>query len=461
MGRSNYAGEVFGKKVTFQEFNAALIATRNQMLMQFGDEFLKQADQINLEPQAWERIILLIEAKRRKIKLGDEEVISFIRRYPLFLRNEKFDYPTYEYFIKSYFFAQPRVFEEQIRENLKVARLYEAITQDVKLTEDQIRDAYIKENEQISVFFLSAPVKDFQDQVSLDEALLRDYFTQNQEVFKRPASFNLEYLNIEYTPEQKTADIKYREEKVKQIYRKLKKKNDLVKLAKELALELKESGFFNLDQPIPGIGWSIEIIALLDRLKIGQLSGLIKTENGWYILRLKEKKEAHVPPFEEIENEIKAKFLKIKSKELARHSLKQALSKLKEIPQPQEADFENIAKEFNGSTSLTIDPERSRRVNLKSGSTELFRRASYIPGIGSSDAFFLALSKVGDGRVSEIIEMEQDFFVIKLKQRVEIEEEKYLKEKEEFTKKLNFKEKEKRFIEFFLDLKRKAGLKIF
>ena len=83
MGRSNYAGEVFGKKVTFQEFNAALIATRNQMLMQFGDEFLKQADQINLEPQAWERIILLMEAKRRKIKVDDEAVIGFIRRYPL------------------------------------------------------------------------------------------------------------------------------------------------------------------------------------------------------------------------------------------------------------------------------------------------------------------------------------------------------------------------------------------
>ena len=72
---SPYLGIIFGRKISFLEYKDALDAVRNQAIIQFGDNFQEIEKNLNLESQAWERLLLLAEAKKRKISASDREVI--------------------------------------------------------------------------------------------------------------------------------------------------------------------------------------------------------------------------------------------------------------------------------------------------------------------------------------------------------------------------------------------------
>lgn len=446
MSASNYAGRAFGKKITLQEFREALLATRSQLIMQMGEGFIEQENQIDLKPLVWDRIILLHEAKRRKIKVDDKRVTEFIQSYPLFLRDEGFDYPTYKHIVESVFRMPPRLLEEKIREDLMLSELFEQITSGVNFTPEQVKEIYKKEYEKISVAFLSASAKNFEDKVNLTDDQIKDYFMANQDRFRTPPSFNLEYLNIESPSKDKSYNLQKEEGRIKQIYLRLRREPDFAKIAKQFSLEMKETGFFSLSEPIPGIGWSAQLIGIIEELRPGQISPPIQTQKGWYILKLKQKKGPYIPPFEEIKTAVRDKLIQSKANQLARKTLGTALSKLRQAQEvdPLRTDLKTIAEEFG----------------INSGVTDLFSRSSYISGIGSSDSFFAAVSGLKQGEVSEIVEMEQGLFVIKLKQSIPIDEERYEKEKEDFARKLIFKEKQARFTEFLLELRRKADLKI-
>ncbi|MDD5505600.1 MAG: SurA N-terminal domain-containing protein, partial [Candidatus Omnitrophica bacterium] len=122
------AGKIFGKDVSNQEFKKALSAARTAAILQFGDNFPKVEKYLNLESQAWERLILLREAKNRKLDIADQEVINTIQNAPYFQKKSVFDNKTYTEILRYVFAVQPRTFEEQMRQNLILAKLYNQVT---------------------------------------------------------------------------------------------------------------------------------------------------------------------------------------------------------------------------------------------------------------------------------------------------------------------------------------------
>ena len=56
---ATYAGRIFGRNISFLEYRDALDAVKNTAIMQFGDNFPEIEKVLNLESQAWMRIILL------------------------------------------------------------------------------------------------------------------------------------------------------------------------------------------------------------------------------------------------------------------------------------------------------------------------------------------------------------------------------------------------------------------
>jgi peptidyl-prolyl cis-trans isomerase D len=419
------------------------MATRNQALILWGDEFFKLEKQLNLEAQAWDRLVLLEEVNRRRIKASDEEVAAVIQGYPFFQKDAKFDLEIYERLLKYMFYTQPRVFEEQMRDNIKIRKLYETVTFEIKLTPQEIRNEYKKENEEARVDYLAALPSNFIAGVVVEEKEIEEYFKKNILQFKKPETFNLEYMQLLYAPEAKEADIKIIDEKAQSVFLSLKKKNMQV-AAKENALEIKETGFFSLNDPIPGIGWSPEIIAIVNKLKNGQLAPLIHTPKGWYFIKLKENRQPYLPAFEEVKKEAREKLIQAKSKATAKKKIEAALSKIRDMYKinPRAIDFNKLAKEFN----------------LKSDQTQFFKRASYIPGIGTSDKFFNGIADIKVGEVSTILDLEQGFYIVRLKEFKNIDEQEYLKEKEGFSSRLLSLRKEKVFLDFLEGLKKEATL---
>lgn len=143
----NYAGEIFGKKVSFSEYQAALSACRIRAQMLLGEEFFKIQKYLNLEDQAWEWLILKEEIKKKKIKVTDEQVIAEISKHPLFQYKGKFTREFYLRFL-NYLRTSPKEFEEQIRTQLGFTRLFKEVTKEVSLTEEEIREKYKEEQKE-------------------------------------------------------------------------------------------------------------------------------------------------------------------------------------------------------------------------------------------------------------------------------------------------------------------------
>ncbi|PIP20745.1 MAG: hypothetical protein COX40_03010 [Candidatus Omnitrophica bacterium CG23_combo_of_CG06-09_8_20_14_all_40_11] len=468
---TTYAGKISGRKVSELEYKDALDAVRNQAIIQFGDNLSEIEKKLNLESLVWDRLVLLAEAKKRKIKTTDQEVIELIQSYPFFqTKKGQFDNQIYSQMLRYEFRTQPRIFEEQTRSTLILSKLYKEITGNLNLNEEEIKKEYQKLNEQINLYYIASLPSDFIKDITATEEEIKDYFIKNSFQFKQPLSFNIEYISLASEDKNETA-IK---DKIRKLALRLSKKEDFTNAAKELNLEVKETGLFSQTDPMPGIGWSPQILSLISKLKIGEFAPPIYIDKYYYILRLKERKESHIPDFERIKDKVKEAFIKEKAKDTAQQKIEDALKELKTayktnptgialpIPIKEGANPTGIAlpipiKERANPKSIDFD-KIAKIYGLKSGSTNFFRYGSYIEGIGASDNFFTAAVDLKEDAHSGIIEMPSGFYIIKLKSKIPVDENKFREEKPEFAKKLLLQKREEYFSRFLQELKRKAQL---
>lgn len=423
-------GRIYGKRISSLEFRDSLEAVKNQAIMQFGDNFSEIQRYLNLESQAWTRLLLLYETARRRIKASNQEVIEAIENNPLFQRNGKFDNKIYNELLQYVFRTQPRVFEEQTRQSLVISKLYSKITEGVSLKDDAVKEEYRKANEQLSIYYIAGIIADFAKDIKPTQEQLLKFFAENSLQFKQPLSFNLDYIVLES------------EEAAKNAAAIAAKTKSLDKAAAELKITVKETGLFGQTDAIPGIGWSPDILMLASKLKIGEVSPPVKVDKYCYILKLKERKDPYIPEYASIEGKLKHTFVQEEAKKLAGQKTDACLKELKEAYQknPKSADFNKFAKNFG----------------LKSDSTGLFKFGSYIENIGVSDEFWKAAQGLKDNEFSGVIAMPPGFYIIKLKEKVPPDENKFAQEKEAFTQRLLGQKKEEYFNKFLEELKRKA-----
>ncbi len=420
-------GKISGAKVSFLEFREAIEATRNALTIQFGDNIRELEKILDLESRAWERLVLLHEAKRRKIKVSDQEVVESIQKNPIFLKKGIFDNFTYNQMLKYVFRAQPRSFEEQTRQNLMIYKLFNLATMDVRLKDNEIKDAYRKENEKISLDYIAGVPVELEKEINPTDRELKEYYDKNTLDFKLPLSFNLEYLKLDS------------QNKVNDIFSRLEKGDDFLKIAQDLNIQVIETGAFNQTDPIPGIGQSEQLIEMFSKAKQGQVMPAFLINEQNYIIRMKERRDAFIPDFENAKTKVKEVVLKNKAKILAREKIEKALKKLKEIyiTNPKALNFDNTAREFG----------------LKSSTTDLFKAESYLENIGKTTELFKQAMQLKENEFSPVIEMPSGLYIIKVKIFVPVDEKKFEEEKESFTKNLLAQKKEEFFLGFLQGLK--------
>ena len=435
----NYAGIVFGKQVSFDEFRDALRAWKTQLKLQYGEKAEQIAAALFDPTQAaWDRIILLQEAKRRKIHVTDADVIDMLTSLPFLQKDGKFDPQTYDLFAKYSLGEEPRLFEEQLRENLQMAAVFGQITRDVKVSDEEIRKEYERQNVQRRVKYVYFAANGYKDKVSVTDEEVRAFYEKSKEKFKVPPQINVAYIGAEY--DEKTSD-----EQKKAITDKLTKALSLARskgleeTAKELNLKFDETGFFGFEDPIPTLGWMPQLSGLLFDLQEGTLSKIVDSGRGVYLFKIREKKAARIPEFKEVKEKTKDALIGEKSKELAAGKAKEFLDSLKN----QSPLFESTAQ----TSGLTVKE------------TPFFSHESYIPELGMAQPIKDAAFVLKDDAIAQnTVEMEQGFYVLKSTGSVPFDEEKFKKEKDEFAKNLLEQKRNKVFDGFVDDLKKRADL---
>lgn len=485
--KSNYAGIVFGRKVSFREYQDSLLACRNLAVLKYGEAFGRVAKLLDLEKEAWQRLILLTQAKKEKIKVSDHEVIDLVTAVPLFHKGAAFDKNTYTVLLTHALHTSPREFEEQIRETITIQKLLDKVIAAVGLTDDEITAAYKNEYEKARAAYILIESGQFAEQIQPAYTELEQYYQLHQDELNKPEQVNAEYIALSFakdappvditeeeirdyyqrdyldkTQENNQAKTELTEELKKQIRETLKQEktraileNRIWEICEQFAeenssfagvaernnLEIKETGFFGPQDTIPGIGLSYEFIHTAFSLAEGEISNVLAVPDGYCILKVKEKRPPYLPPLEEIKKEVEQAVIAEQSLRMAEEKGGELLDALKKLRAQDNLNFSAAA----GKLGLTVK---------ESGE---FTRASYIPGIGQSAEFAQAALALTPGDISELIAVPNGFCILSLQEIIPVDEKRFAEEKENFAQLLLQQKKDAVLRVWLFNLERKAG----
>ena len=365
---SSFAGTIFGRKISLQDYAKSWRAVKNEAMMRY-ENFDKIYKQLRLEEEAWNRLILLHEAKRQRIKVSDEEIIDTIRNFPFLIRNDKFDNKFYERLLAETFRTPIREFEESIRGSLKITKLINKVAEDVSITNDELLKKYKETNEKIKIVYVTQSLRDFSEKTEVSENEIEEYYNTNAYRFKLPDHVNIEYIEFNYSDyegdiEIDDDEIRYyydthldefehpesiharhilleNEDRAADLLKKLKRGKDFLKMAKEHSVgPTKDTGgdlgYFEKGKMIP------EFEEAAFALKIGEISGVVKTQFGYHIIKLEDRKKEYTESLEEVEEKIKNILLKDTAESKAYEDALLAANSI-----TGSSDFEKVAGEHN------------------------------------------------------------------------------------------------------------------
>jgi parvulin-like peptidyl-prolyl isomerase len=348
--------------------------------------------------------------------------------------------------LEQVFKTTARQFEEDIRGSLIIERLRDAVIKDVTLTEEELRAAYRNENEKSRISYILVSPDEFKDGAAAEAAAIEAYYKNNAELFRVPDQANIEYLGFEYRDYQGDK-AKALEAAEKIDYALADKTKTLQDAARENSLLIKETGFFSPQGPIPQIGWFPDIQRAAFKLKVGETSGLIKSNmdfvNGYYIIRLKEKKPSYIPELAEVRDRVISKVKDAEAAKLAREEAYRLRTQITGLLKPGAGKFE----------------EAAAALKRQAKQSEPFARNGYIQAIGSASELGEAAFALKAGEISPVMKTEAGFCLFTTLEVTPVNEENFKKDREEFFKKTLESKKTASLSSWYADLMRRAGLK--
>lgn len=428
-GDSRYIGKIFGRQVDITEFKNTYKTIYIQASLRFGDEFKKVEPFLNISEQAWDRLILLKEAKNRHIKIKNSEVVEFIQEFPLFHnKNNAFDNKIYQH-ILTYLRTTPRDFEEQIRDTIKIEKLFKEVTDNINLDDKQAFDIYRDKNDKIKIDYISFLIKEYKQKIKFEEKEVREFYDRNSRLFFIPLAINLEYALIS------SKDSGELEKSIR------RNKTDLQKIAKDFNSQSKETGLFNIETIPLDLNLSKEAIQRMAMAKPDQIQ-IFNTAEGFYIIKLKEKTKDYLLPFNKVKDEVKETFIDLKAKELAKNAADSSLDALKKSSAASEGSFFKTSK----------------MLNLPIQSPKEFTRYDYIPDIGINKNFSQIAFSLDIGKFSDVIETPNGYFITFKKAYIVADEKSFSTQKEKLKQDYLQEKKQKAFDDFFKSLKKHTQL---
>lgn len=161
------------------------------------------------------------------------------------------------------------------------------------------------------------------DQDKISDADVKKFYDANTEEFKNPDTVKASHILFLVNKDDPEDVVKKKEEAAKKAAARANKKGeDFNKLAKELSEEpgAKESGgdlgFFAKDRMVP------EFADAAFSLKVGEISAPVRTQFGWHVIKVTDKKPAGTVPFEEVKDQITAYLKSTKQREEVQAVLK-------------------------------------------------------------------------------------------------------------------------------------------
>lgn len=443
-GGPQVAAYVGDGEVTLNEFERYYRNLESIYGQVYGDRMTPElARQMGLPMQALNQAvsqeILLAEARGMGLEVTDDELRDRILQEPAF-KDEQGRFvgeERYQELVRNRLgYPSPAQFEQSLREELLVRKLMDILQANLYVSDKEVEDAYRKQVERARIRYIQLPRTRFVQNAQPTEAEVREYFARHAQEYRLPEQREAAYLLVD--PAQLAAKIPgdeaaqrawYQEHKdeltlPEQVHARhilvktegrtddqakailegararLAKGEDFAALARELSDEpaAKTSGgdlgFFGKGQ----------MVGPFEEAAFGAqpntLVGPVKTDFGWHLIQVLERRPAGTQPFEQVRPMIAQRLSAERTAEMAETKARELAERLAK-DKPESAD--------------ALKPLAIPADGVSFGETGPFSRQEPVSGLGFAPAFSSAAFTLEKGGVSEAIQTPRGWTVLYIK----------------------------------------------
>jgi len=217
--------------------------------------------------------------------------------------------------------------------------------------------------------------------------------------------------------------------------------DDMKKAAQDKNLEIKESGFFAANEPIPSLGSHPEISDVIFALQVKEISPVLALGENQLVAQLIGIQDSRLKDFGEAKKEVREDWLAEKSRELARAKAQAWLEMAR-----REGTITDVA----------------RNNNLQIRKTGLFTAISPARSLGNQKDLVITAFALRSGQpvAPEVYEVNGKYLILQLEDRQPATEEEFQKQREDIARQLLIAKKEQTFSRWITARRQQSDIKI-
>ena len=422
---------VNGHQIRADEFRRAYQSQMQAYRSAYGGQMSEQVlKQLGIDQQILQQLVderaALAEADRVGVKVSDAEVAQRIYTIPAFLENGAFiGQSRYQQLLGS---QNPPLttsdFEEGIRRSLVMEKLRASVTEWLSVSDKELQDEYRRRNDKIKLAVVAFNADSYRPDVTASDADVSTYFDAHQADFRIQDRRKVKYVLIDIdalrakvvvspadltrayndnitqftSPEQvRASHILLKTEgkddatvkaKAEEILKEAKGGADFAELAKKNSEDdsnNKNGGdldYFGRGRMVP------EFDAVAFTMQPGQLSDVVKTQFGYHIIKLTDKKAGATRPIDEVKQQLTDQLQSERAQQQASDLATRLQGQIKTA-----ADLDTVAK----AEGLAVQE------------TGFFAKDEPILSVGASPEMSTRAFTLADGEVSPALRASRGF----------------------------------------------------
>ena len=315
------------------------------------------------------RQVIIAKAADLKIQVSDEELRNMLMSAPVLQTNGVFDERKYQQILR-YNKLSAEDFEALQKTEMITNKIEMIVREGIKISDQEIYDFYALQNQKINVNFVQISGKDIKKKITPTQAELEDYLKSNSNLFRIAEQIKIKYIFFaggSFPSDISDSDIrdyyssykdKYKTKDGKQLslddvkgsitkelkssrgtqkaYIEAKKAHDIIYQEDNIDaygnknnLKIHNVEFFPINTPPQEFTSIKDFAAMLLDLQKNEISKVLAAENGYYLLKVIDKKPAYLPKLNTIENEVTRRFIESEMRILAEKEAQSILESAK------------------------------------------------------------------------------------------------------------------------------------
>jgi peptidyl-prolyl cis-trans isomerase D len=435
-----HVAKVNGETISLAEYDQTyrqlVEQAQNQFRDYLDDEMLEA---LNLRQQALDRLIdqrlIYQQAQKMGLDVLDREIQREIAATPMFQVDGRFDPQRYRTMLGRFGYS-PSEYEQLLRLEKIAQNVVELVGGLASASNEEALDYFHFANDRVNLDYILFPADDFEDQVDITDQAMREYYENHKSEYRVPERAKVAYMafrpadlegevkvsqdeiadHYEFNldqyrrPEQvqashillrvpaeagpeAEAEVQRRAETILERVR--KPDADFAEVAAEVsdgpsAAEGGDLGWFSRDEMVEPFAE-----AAFEAEK-GEVVGPVKTQFGYHIIKVRDRRPAGSAPLEEVAGEIEETIRRDKAAMLA---VDRAEDVYDEVSLSQ--DFDQVAEDWG----------------LAVNTTEPFSQNEALPEFGMDAKINEMALSLTEGDIGPLMELENGYYIFKVQEK--------------------------------------------